>query len=327
MTPILPPRAKTEAARLRKQVTAYASRIEERDLQDAALHYPQAGGKAIRPVLAVLACEAAGGEATDADPVAVSVELLHTFSLVHDDLMDKDATRRGVPTVHEVHDDAAAILSGDVLFALAFEVLDDLPENGITARIATDLARTARRLCEGQHLDMRFEDAWPTVGEYETMISKKTAELFSSATRNGARVAKPERARVEALSVFGHTLGLAFQIQDDVLDLVGDEATLGKPVGSDVQAGKKTHPILGAHNLTDSDGQRRLEAVLDGNARSPQDVEWVLGLVEETGAIQASKRRARDLFDEAIEALDQGPANPARGALSDLVGWLVDRDR
>ncbi len=277
-------------------------------------------------MLAVLSCEAAGAQARDADPVAVGVELLHTFSLVHDDLMDEDATRRGVDTVHEAHDDATAILAGDALFALAFEALDEMPQDGTTARIATDLARTARRLCEGQQLDMQYEDDWPTVQAYERMVEKKTAELFSSATRNGARAAGADDETVRTLGAFGQAFGHAFQVQDDLLDLVGDEAALGKPIGSDVQAGKKTHPILEAHARATDANRERLVATLEGQP-GREDVAWVVELVHETGALEASRRNASERFDEAQERLRELPDSPAVDELARLVDALVDRDR
>lgn len=255
------------------------------------------------------------------------MELLHTFSLVHDDLMDKDATRRGVPAVHEAHDDATAILAGDALYALAFEVLDELPETGSTARIATDLARTARRLCEGQHLDMAYEDDWPSVDAYEAMIRKKTAQLFASATRNGARAGGGSEDTVTVLGAFGETFGLAFQVQDDVLDLVGSEAALGKPVGSDVKAGKKTHPILEAYEGADGSDRRRLDAVLEDDNPEDEDVAWVVDLVEDTGALDGSRALFSDLYGTAQEHLTRLPASPARDELSAIVDALLDRDR
>lgn len=254
------------------------------------------------------------------------MELLHTFSLVHDDLMDQDATRRGTSTIHEAYDDAAAILAGDVLFALAFETLDELPPSSTTARIAMDLARTARCLCEGQHLDMAYEDAWPTVDEYETMIEKKTAELFASACRNGARVAEDQGSITKNLGRFGLALGMAFQIQDDILDLDGNEEALGKPVGSDIRAGKKTHPILVAREQASAEDRQRLEDILDGEP-SPSEVAWVIDLVETTGSIDASRDGAAQAFQKARSHLEDVPESPALDDLEALLNWLVDRDR
>lgn len=275
----------------------------------------------------MLSSEAAGGAPQDADPVAVSVELLHTFSLVHDDLMDRDSTRRGVASVHEAHDEATAILAGDALYSLAFEVLDELPETGTTARIATDLARTARRLCEGQQLDMAYEEEWPSVDAYESMIRKKTAQLFAGATRNGARAGASNERAVPVLGSFGEAFGLAFQVQDDVLDLVGTEEALGKPVGSDVKAGKKTHPLLEAHARAGSQERERLKETLEDPSPSEEDVAWVVNLVETTDALEASRSLFYGLYDQAMDHLEELPESPARAELAGIVDALMDRDR
>lgn len=274
----------------------------------------------------MLSCEAAGGEPEHADPLALSVELLHTFSLVHDDLMDRDEVRRGVPTVHLAYDEATAILAGDALYALSFEVLSKL-EHGPSMEILGDVARTARRLCEGQQSDMDFEGAWPDVDAYEAMIGKKTAALFACASGNGARIAGADARTVEALERFGRTLGTGFQVQDDLLDLVGEETTLGKPVGSDVRAGKKTHPILVAHERAGDEAAGRLRAILEEPQPTDEQVDWVLDLVARTDAEAASRERAHELFDEAHEAVASLPESDARAVLLDLIEWVRTRDR
>ncbi len=169
---MLPDRVLQASERLSKKLEAVVGTIEEARLREACLHYPQAGGKALRPALAVIACEATGGTAEDADPLAVSVELLHTFSLVHDDLMDRDEVRRGVPAVHKAFDEATAILAGDALYALSFEQLSELGAQPGTAEVVASVARTARTLCEGQSMDMAFETSWPDLATYEAMIGK-----------------------------------------------------------------------------------------------------------------------------------------------------------
>lgn len=321
-----PERVVEQGARLAKELEAAISIIQEPELREAALAYPRAGGKALRPALAVLSCEATGGELETADPLALSVELLHTFSLVHDDLMDDDELRRGVPAVHVAYDDASAILAGDVLYALSFEVLSRLGQAPWTAAVLEEVARTARVLCEGQHLDMVYEGRWPTVEEYEGMIAKKTAALFACATSNGARIAGAGAEVVEAMDRFGHALGMGFQIQDDILDLVGDPERLGKPVGSDVLAGKKSHPLLAAHQAASPEDRDRLDAILDGQA-TEADIAWVLELCETTDALSTSRARARAWLDEARQALDALDQSPATRDLAGLVDWLETRDR
>jgi len=321
---MLPDRVRREGSRLRKHVQDVVRSIEEPKLREAALSYPNAGGKMLRPALAAMSCEAAGGEPTTADSLAASVELVHTFSLVHDDFMDRDQVRRGVDTVHVAHDDATAILAGDVLFSLAFETLDELPDRAAGLTVAGDVARTARTLCEGQRLDMDFEDRWPSVDEYERMVHKKTAVLFACATRNGARLAGADPHTVEALAHFGRALGTGFQVQDDLLDMVGDPEETGKPRGSDVRAGKKTYPVLEALERLEGSNRDALVSVLETDTE-PADVDQALDRIEACGALDATRDRANGFFDEAADALTNLPGTAAREDLQSTLDWLRTR--
>jgi geranylgeranyl diphosphate synthase type I len=321
-----PERVRREGTRLAKRIERLVQRIDEDTLREAALQYPEAGGKHLRPALAAMSCEAAGGEPTAADPLAASVELVHTFSLVHDDLMDEDEVRRGVPSVHAAYGESTSILAGDALFALAFESLGDLPETPPGVEVVADVARTARSLCEGQRLDMSFEDEWPTVDAYESMIEKKTAVLFACATRNAARLGGADEHTVETLARFGRTLGVGFQVQDDLLDLVGDPDVLGKPQGSDVAAGKKTHPILATRERLESEPRNRFDRIIAGGSPR-EEVEWALDVAEDTGALEASRQRAASFFDQAEDALQAAPDSPAREDLFATLDRLRDRER
>lgn len=323
---MLPGRVLEEGARLAKVVEAAATTIEDPVLREAALQYPRAGGKALRPALAVLACEAAGGELAQAEPLGVAVELLHTFSLVHDDLMDNDAVRRGVPAVHKAYDDATAILAGDALFALSFERLGTLPAGSAAGAVLSDFASTARVLCEGQRADMDFETRWPSLDEYEAMIGKKTAALFRCATANGARLAGADAGTVEAFTTYGWNLGMAFQLVDDVLDLTQPTEVLGKPQGSDVLAGKKTHPVIAARDAASPRDAEHLAYVLQGGA-SAKDVEWALALCERTGALSASRARVQDFLALAGEALSRVEPSTARDELAQVLTWSAERER
>jgi geranylgeranyl diphosphate synthase type I len=320
-----PERVRREGTRLAKHVQRLVRRVEEPELREAALQYPEAGGKLLRPALAAMSCEAAGGEPTAADPLAASVELVHTFSLLHDDLMDADEVRRGVDSVHVAYDEPTSILAGDALFALAFESLGDLPETPPGVQVVADVATTARHLCEGQRLDMSFEADRPTVDRYESMIEKKTAVLFACATRNAARLAGADDHTVETLDRFGRCLGMGFQVQDDLLDLVGDTHQLGKPQGSDIVAGKKTYPLIATRERLEGEPRNRFDAILEGEAPQ-EDVDWVLHVAEDTGAVDASRERAVDFFDQAGDALSTLPASPAREDLADTLDWLRQRD-
>lgn len=227
-------------------------------LQQAMAYSLMAGGKRLRPVLALIACETCGGELEDALPVACAVEMIHTYSLIHDDLpaMDDDDLRRGKPTNHIVYGEAVAILAGDALLTLAFETITDseLPSD-VAAACVLDLAKAAGRcgMVGGQAADMQSEQAATdggtfTLEQLEGVHRRKTGCLLRSSLTMGGRVAKAGKKQLSALETYGERVGLAFQIADDLLDIRGDATKIGKRVGKDSEAGKLTYPgLLGPH--------------------------------------------------------------------------------
>jgi geranylgeranyl pyrophosphate synthase len=197
-------------------------------------------GKKIRPLLTLVAGLAVGGQLENLIYPATAIELLHNFSLVHDDIMDNDDTRRGQPTIHVKWDIGTAILTGDGLLGLAYRKLLNTP-NIRTNRLAVLFTEAVLEICEGQALDKIFETREEvTEKAYFTMISKKTATLMQLACEIGAIVGTGTSAEIRALANFGFNLGIGFQIQDDLLDIFADEERLGKPVGSDLRKNKKT---------------------------------------------------------------------------------------
>jgi len=219
--------------------------IEQLDPDSRRLaHYHfGAGGKAVRPALALLSARAVGADESVAIPGAVAVELVHNFSLVHDDLMDGDVERRHHPTVWAAHGAAAAILCGDAMLALATQVLLDVGTLD-AVEAARRLADATQELIRGQHADLAFEQRrFVTVEECLTMAAGKTGALLACSAAIGAVLAGAPRATVQALSTYGAELGLAFQLVDDLLGIWGDAATTGKPVGSDLRARKKSLPV------------------------------------------------------------------------------------
>lgn len=212
-----------------------------------------AGGKRMRPLLVIAACEAGGGSREAAVPVACAVEMVHTYSLIHDDLpaMDDDDYRRGKPTNHKVFGEASAILAGDALLTHAFySVVQAARKHGVPAErvlsIVEDLAEYAgpRGMVGGQVADMEGEQGITTLEQLEYIHLHKTSDLIMFSLMAGGHVAGCSDSQIESLRTFGHHIGLAFQIQDDILDLVGDESKLGKPVQSDVKQEKVTYPYF-----------------------------------------------------------------------------------
>ncbi|MDQ1747979.1 MAG: geranylgeranyl diphosphate synthase, type [Frankiaceae bacterium] len=274
-----------------------------------AEYHLEAGGKAVRPALALLSARAVGAAEAIAVPGAVAVELVHNFSLVHDDLMDGDVERRHRPTVWAVHGAAAAVLCGDAMLALATQVLLDVGTlDAIEA--ARQLAAATQELIRGQHADLDFEQRrFVGVDECLAMAAGKTGALLACSAAIGAVLAGAPAAAVRALSTYGAELGLAFQLVDDLLGIWGDSATTGKPVGSDLRARKKSLPV--AFALTGSGPASAALAQWLGTEGpdSDSDTARAAGLVEAAGgrawaAEEATRRLALAESALASAALD-----------------------
>ncbi|GAE04568.1 octaprenyl-diphosphate synthase [Paenibacillus sp. JCM 10914] len=241
-----------------------------------------AGGKRMRPLLVIAACEAAGGNREAAMPVACAVEMIHTYSLIHDDLpaMDDDDYRRGQLTNHKVYGEAAAILAGDALLTHAFyNVVQSARKHGVPAEqvlaIVEDLAEYAgpRGMVGGQVADMEGEQGITNLAQLEYIHLHKTSDLVMFSLMAGGRVAGCTPEQIESLRAFGQGIGLAFQIQDDILDLIGDEAKLGKAVQSDVKQEKVTYPYFIGLDASKEEVRRLTEeakkALIAGNFHDP----------------------------------------------------------
>ena len=245
-------------------------------LHRAMRHSLFAGGKRLRPVLCMAAAEACGGDTEAALPAAVAVECIHTFSLIHDDLpcMDDDDFRRGVPTCHKIFGDAVAVLAGDALQALAFEIVASMPGNlrYSAADMVRELAQASGslHLIGGQVLDLEGEGRDLKPDELQAIHERKTAALLASSVRLGAMSVAAEESQMADLTRFGRSVGLAFQVIDDILDMTQSSETLGKSAGKDQAVGKATYPLVYgleksreiAHELTD-DARQALKAFGD----------------------------------------------------------------
>ncbi|WP_297436187.1 polyprenyl synthetase family protein [Thermococcus sp.] len=312
---------------------------DPRSLYKASRHYPLAGGKRVRPFVVIRATEAVGGDPEKALYPAAAVEFIHNYSLVHDDIMDMDELRRGRPTVHKVWGVNMAILAGDLLFSKAFEAVAKAEVSSEKkARILEVLVKTSNELCEGQALDIEFETRDEvTVEEYLRMISGKTGALFDGSATIGAIVGTDNEEYIKALSKWGRNVGIAFQIWDDVLDLIADEEKLGKPVGSDIRKGKKT--LIVSHffdNATDEDKAEFLRVFgkyagdAKGDALIHEDVMGevarAIELLRKYGSIDYAAEYAKKLVREANEALKVLPESEARKDLELLAEFLVERE-
>jgi geranylgeranyl diphosphate synthase type I len=304
------------------------SEIENENLRNAMMHYPKAGGKRLRPIFTMLVADAISKSGTKAMPFGVAVEMAHNFTLIHDDIMDNDDTRRGMKTTHIVFGMPAAILAGDALFAKAFEAVGGMDVDSESKnRLNSLLARAVLLVAEGQQMDMDFEISESIRDEdYLKMIERKTAVLLSAATQGGAIAAGAKQKLQEAMFEFGRLMGLGFQIWDDVLDLRADEKALGKPVGSDIRNGKKTLIIIYALEVLDGQKKERLKQILGREGASKKEVDEAIAILDSAGAIDRAERIALEMISKAKKLLDDLPEGEDRQKLKDLTDFMIKRE-
>ena len=283
-------------------------------------------GKHIRPLILLLASEAQGGNWQQALPAAAAIELLHNFTLIHDDIEDGDQLRRGRPTLWSIWGVPQAINAGDAMFTISYRGLLRLPDRGVSAErtvaAAQCYAEAVLHITEGQCRDIEFEtDDQIGEAQYLTMISGKTAALIGLAAEVGAVIAGAGDEHRAALRDFGESLGKAFQMYDDLLGLWGDSEKTGKPVGSDLVKRKKTLPIL--HGIQSSTTFREL---LAGEALTKTGIRTALAELESCGSRAYTEAQARHFHDRALAALQRsGGTGPAHDALRALAERLLDR--
>ncbi len=300
-------------------------------LYQASRYLISAGGKRLRPYLTIKSCEAVGGLAKSAVPFAASLEILHNFTLVHDDVMDNDELRRGKPTVHKKFGEPMAILAGDLLFAKVYQsVLDHAPAHMSSNEVVAALGKMTDAiilLCEGQALDISFPTAMDvTEKDYLDMIGGKTSSLFKACAEVGALAGGASKTQITALGRFAWDAGLAFQIVDDILGITADEATLGKPVGSDIREGKKTLIMIHALANADKEQMIALKRAVGVKEASNDDIDAVVKTLGEIGSIQYAKDEAEKYTASAFESIKVIPDGSSKQELIDLVNYFVQRE-
>jgi len=314
---------------------------EPRRLYEASRYLLDAGGKRLRPTVLLAVAEALtdtdpltgdyhafeglDGELVDVMAAAVSVEVIQSFTLIHDDIMDDDDLRRGVPAVHREYDLETAILAGDTLYSKAFEILHhtDAPPARLVEALDV-LATTCTRICEGQALDVEFEtrgDVLPD--EYLRMVEQKTAVLYAASASLPAILLGADEETVDALYGYGLDVGRAFQIQDDVLDLTVPSEQLGKQRGSDLVEDKRTLITVHARDKgVDVDG---LVTATNVDSVTEAEIEAAVDRLHEAGSIEYAKETATDLVERGKDRLGVLPDNEARALLEDLADYLIER--
>ena len=316
-----------KAKDVEKALRDYLVIREPKKLYEAMAHIPLAGGKRLRPVMAQLTCEMVGGDGKKAIPFAASLEVIHNFTLVHDDVMDDDDLRHGVAACHTVFGLPTAILAGDSLFAYAFEMI---AESNIDDEIKSELVRhtayTVRRIAEGQQMDINFEEEETVNPElYLEMIRLKTSILFGSAAYGGALIGGKEIEEANELRQMAIWVGLGFQIWDDYLDATAPAEVLGKPSGSDIRQGKRTLLVIEALNRTNDKERNKLIEILDNNNNTDDDVKRAVEIMSNCGALENCRKQALGYLNGAKKTIVKYPKSDARTLLEELLEYMVTR--
>ncbi len=307
------------------RLSSVIDRDEPVTMYEPARYVLSGGGKRIRPVLTMLACQAAGGDPMDAVEAGVAVEILHNFTLVHDDIMDRADTRRGRETVHRKWDENIAILVGDELMGIAYKTLLNTEKGDVRAitRIFTD---GVIEVCEGQSYDKEFENLHSVTEEqYLMMISKKTGWLVAISAEIGAIIGGATTAQRAALVEYARCVGRAFQVQDDFLDVVADEDTLGKPIGGDILEGKKTWLLVNALERAEGEDLALLQRVAGRSAARDGLVAAVTRVYERLGVLDSAREKIAQDTAAAAAALHALEDNEGRSMLGWLAQMLLER--
>jgi len=300
---------------------------DPKSLYDAASHLIVHGGKRLRPYMVIKSCQILGGIPSQAMHAASAVEMVHNFSLVHDDIMDNDEMRHGVPTTHKKFGMPLAILAGDVLFSKAYQIISDAKyDTKKTSQLVSRLAKACVDICEGQWLDVSMGESKiiPTENEYITMIEKKTAALFDVSCSMGAICATNSKKDIQNLSAFGKNLGIAFQITDDLIGIIGDSKITKKPVGNDLREGKKSLPILMAMKKSKDVEKKKILKVFGHSNASKKDMQEAVKIIRNLGIEKNVRNQAQKYAEKAKKSISKYSGS-SKDELMELLDFVVKR--
>jgi geranylgeranyl diphosphate synthase type I len=296
-------------------------------LYDAAGHLIANGGKRLRPYMVIKSCQILGGKTTKATQAASAIEMVHNFTLVHDDIMDNDEMRHGVQTVHKKFGMPVAILAGDILFSKAFQIISNskLSGNAMT-QLISQLAKGCVDVCEGQLFDIKMaeEKRIPSKAEYIYMIGKKTAALFDVSCAMGAICATNKIKDIKNLSSFGKNLGIAFQITDDLIGVMGDPKITQKPVGNDLREGKKSLPILMAIKLAKGKNKKIILTAFGNHKATKGELKKAVDVIRALGIEDNVRNQALKYAERAERSLSKYSGS-AKKDLIELLDFVVKR--
>lgn len=284
-------------------------------------------GKRLRPILVLFSAKAVGGKMNSVYNAALAVEMLHNFTLVHDDIMDNADLRRGKKTLHKLYDLNTAILSGDSLLSVAYEYL--LKDCKVNAREAVSaFTEGLIEVCEGQSLDTEFERRSDvSLNEYIIMIKKKTAALAMTCCKLGAILSDANKSDIKALSDYGLNLGIAFQIQDDLLDIIGEAEQFGKTVGGDLLAGKKTFLFIKAFEKAKGQYKKDLLKMVKDKGITPDRVDYFKNMFIELGVIDDARKEIKKFTNKALTSIDKLSDKSEINFFHWLADSLIERNK
>ena len=301
---------------------------EPSNLMEASRQYPYAGGKRMRPAMAVACCRAVGGDGFKAIPLAVAVEYIHNFTLIHDDLMDGDAVRRGMPTIHVGYGMPTAVLAGDALFAKAYQIICGLDVPADRMRDALKYVSDAVwDLARGQQMDVNNEGQIVSEEVYIETIKLKTSVLFAAAAAGGAVVGGADEKTVKAINEYALDVGLGFQMFDDYLGIAGDPAKTGKSVGNDIRKGKCTCMVTHAiRSIKDPKELEEFKSILGNMDATDEQCARAMQIMREAGSIDYALNLAKEKIDSAIAKIQFLPESEDKDFMIALARFAIDRE-
>jgi len=319
---------KKMSAMLDGPIKSYIGDEEPKILMDASKQYPYAGGKRMRPAMAVACCKAVGGDASKAIPLAVAIEYIHNFTLIHDDIMDGDDKRRGMDTIHVGYGMPTAILAGDALFAKAFQIIANLDVPAEQMKDALQyISQAVWDLARGQQMDVNNEGRIVSEDVYLETIKLKTSVLFAAAAAGGAIIGGATSEQVKAINEYAIELGLGFQMYDDYLGIAGDSSKTGKSVGNDIRKGKCTCMVTYTiANLKDEKLLKEFKSILGNMDATDEQCARAKQIMEDAGAIDYNLNLAKKKVDNAIAKISFLPESEEKEFMIALAKYAIDRD-
>jgi len=314
---------------LDKPIQRYIKNEKPDNLIEASRQYPYAGGKRMRPAMAIVSAGAVGGSKEKAVPFAAAIEYIHNFTLIHDDLMDGDEMRRGMVTSHIKYGMPTAILAGDALFAKAFDIIADLDvSSDIMRKVLKVTSVAVWDLARGQQMDVNNENGEEvSMEEYIETIRLKTSVLFAAGAAGGALIGGADDKTVEAVHSYAMSLGVAFQMFDDVLGIVGDPKVTGKSAGNDIRKGKSTVMVTHAlKNISDPKVLKEFRSILGDLNASEEKIQRAREILESTGSIRYAVKLAEDYVKEAMAKLNILPDSRDKEFMLALAEFAMKRE-